>query len=295
MSEVEFKSSSVSDTDRLLIMVFIAVLFHVLLILGVNFDLPQPEKIARSLQIALVNAPTRSAPKEADYLAAENQVGSGDQAEQSEPRPQQRVAAGGAPPAEPAPVIEKPRSRPKQPAVERVVTKSRSETRVSNTPEQEKQAPVVTRMPELNDAFLSRQISMVGAEIAQVEESRTKRPRMMFINSVNAHRYKAAEYERAWKRKIERVGNLNYPDEARRKKLSGSLILAVGVKPDGRIYSINIRRSSGHKALDDGAIRIVRLAAPFAPFPSGLSDDADVLIITRTWKFTDDSMLSTSR
>ena len=102
-------------------------------------------------------------------------------------------------------------------------------------------------------------------------------------------KYKAAAYEKAWQAKVERLGNLNYPNEARRKKLSGSLILSVGLNDDGSIYNIKVRHSSGHKVLDDAAVQIVRLAAPFAPFPDGLKEQADVLVITRTWKFFNNS------
>ena len=91
----------------------------------------------------------------------------------------------------------------------------------------------------------------------------------------------------AWRAKVERVGNLNYPEEARRRKLAGQLVLDVALNPDGKINQITIRRSSGHKVLDDAAIRIVELAAPYAPFPEEIRAETDVLHITRTWQFLD--------
>ena len=93
----------------------------------------------------------------------------------------------------------------------------------------------------------------------------------------------------AWRAKVERVGNLNYPDEARRQNLSGSLILDVSLNPDGSIEQVTIRRSSGKQILDDAAIRIVELASPFAPFPDNIRDNTDILHITRTWQFIDNS------
>ncbi len=89
----------------------------------------------------------------------------------------------------------------------------------------------------------------------------------------------------AWRAKVERVGNLNYPDEARRRKLSGKLQLDVALKPDGSIHSIKVRRSSGKRVLDDAAVRIVKLAAPFARFPESFRDEVDILHIQRTWQF----------
>ena len=89
----------------------------------------------------------------------------------------------------------------------------------------------------------------------------------------------------AWRSKVERIGNLNYPDDARKRKLSGSLILEVALNPDGTVNQITIRQPSRYKILDDAAIRIVRLAAPFSPFPEGIREDVDILHITRTWQF----------
>ena len=89
----------------------------------------------------------------------------------------------------------------------------------------------------------------------------------------------------AWRRRVEHIGNRNYPDEATRRGLSGSLLLEVAVNPDGTVESITLRRSSGHAVLDDAAIRIVRLAAPFAKFPPGVAREVDVLHIERTWRF----------
>jgi protein TonB len=107
-----------------------------------------------------------------------------------------------------------------------------------------------------------------------------------FINA-RTREFKYAAYMDAWRAKVERVGNLNYPDEARRQKLSGSLLLDVSVNPDGTVNEIQLRRSSGHKVLDDAAIRIVRLAAPFPPFPKDIEQEVDILHIERTWQFID--------
>ena len=89
----------------------------------------------------------------------------------------------------------------------------------------------------------------------------------------------------AWRTKVERIGNLNYPDEARRQKLSGNLLLDVALNADGSINEIVLRRSSGFTVLDDAAIRIVELAAPFAPLPKSIREETDILHIQRTWQF----------
>jgi protein TonB len=95
----------------------------------------------------------------------------------------------------------------------------------------------------------------------------------------------------AWRRKVEQIGNLNFPEQAKRDRLSGSLVLRVAVRSDGSVESIRVVRSSGSKILNDAATAIVRLAAPFAPFPAGIRAEADVLEITRTWQFRSDHRL----
>lgn len=130
----------------------------------------------------------------------------------------------------------------------------------------------------------SFKIASLSAEIRRKMESKAKRPKRKFI-SASTREFKFASYMEAWRSKVERVGNLNYPDEARRNKLSGNLILDVALNPDGSINEITIRKPSGHKVLDDAAVRIVELAAPYAPFPDSFRDEIDILHITRTWQF----------
>jgi len=141
--------------------------------------------------------------------------------------------------------------------------------------------------------LINRSFAMasLNAELSQRMEARAKRPRAKYI-SASTREYRFASYMEAWRAKVERIGNLNYPDEARRRKLSGSLILDVAIKPDGSIAEITVLKPSGHKVLDDAAIRIVKLAAPFARFPENISKDVDILHITRTWKFLNSSRFS---
>ncbi len=142
-------------------------------------------------------------------------------------------------------------------------------------------APVPTAATLVARSFA---IASLDAEIEERENAIAKRPRRKFI-SASTREYKYAAYMEAWRAKVERVGNLNYPDEARRKKLSGSLILDVALNSDGSINEITIRRPSGQPVLDDAAVRIVKMAAPYAPFPEDFVKEVDILHITRTWQF----------
>jgi protein TonB len=121
------------------------------------------------------------------------------------------------------------------------------------------------------------------AQIDQQLDAYQKRPRKTFIGA-NAAEYRFAQYEEDWRVKIERVGTINYPAEAR-GKIYGNLRLTVTIKPDGNVESIELDRSSGLKVLDAAAFKIVRMAAPFAAFPPDIRRDTDLLVITRTWFF----------
>ncbi|WP_455198876.1 energy transducer TonB, partial [Kaarinaea lacus] len=148
-------------------------------------------------------------------------------------------------------------------------------------------APQTQQNENLTPAQLlsrSKEIARLSAEIDQTQRVFAHRPKRQYI-SARTKEYRFASYEEAWRAKVERIGKINFPDEAKRRKLSGSLIMAVTINSDGTIKSINIRQSSGHKILDDGAVRIVRLAAPFSRFPENIRKDTDELVITRTWVF----------
>jgi protein TonB len=133
-------------------------------------------------------------------------------------------------------------------------------------------------------ASKEREIAHLTAELQRKTSYYAKLPRRKAI-SASTKEYKYAAYLDAWRRKVERIGNLNYPDEAKRQRLYGNLILHVAVKKDGSVEQVRVLHSSGHKLLDDAAVRIVRLAAPFSPFPQEISDETDILDITRTWQF----------
>ncbi len=132
---------------------------------------------------------------------------------------------------------------------------------------------------------LSQEIASLEARIDSETNTAAKSPRVRRLTSVSARQAVDAYYLQSWRRKVETVGNLNYPEEARREQLYGSLRLMVSITPDGALKDVRILDSSGFKVLDDAAIRIVRQAAPFAPFPEEMRQSTDVLEIIRTWQF----------
>jgi protein TonB len=130
------------------------------------------------------------------------------------------------------------------------------------------------------------------AEIARSIEEYNQRPKRKFLGA-RVEEYRFAQYVEDWRQKVERIGNLNYP-QAAKGRLYGNLLLTVAIKNDGSLERVELNRSSGHKLLDDAALRIVRMAAPYAVFPDAIRRDTDIIEITRTWSFTGTDQLQTN-
>ena len=287
MSYAELFSDEENNSD-LGITLIGAALLHIVLILGLTFTLPkkQSNDDPPQLEITLVQAHTEAVPEKADFLANASQQGGGDTEENKQAKtPLPGTGQKNQP---------QPKFRPQTEAVEEVVTQA-DKVLVSETTKQKPVAQPVKiekkKTPEKKPLIgLPQTVSLDSererllADLSLQQENYQKRPRKKFLTA-NTREYKFATYMDAWRAKVERIGNLNYPEEAKRRNLTGSLVLDVAILPDGKLDNINVRRSSRHKALDDAAIRIVRLAAPYAPFPKNFRDEVDIIHITRTWKF----------
>jgi protein TonB len=145
-----------------------------------------------------------------------------------------------------------------------------------------------TKQPDINVnqlAVQAREMAQLQARVSQQWEEYQKRPRRAFVGA-NVREYAFARYVDDWVAKVERIGNLNYPEAARRQGVYGSLKLTVSIYADGRIEKIDVDRPSGSKVLDAAADKIVRLGAPYAQFPEEMRKKTDILSITRTWTFT---------
>ncbi|MEO1888866.1 MAG: TonB family protein, partial [Cycloclasticus sp.] len=271
-------SSAVSSADKLGLTLFMAGIVHALVILGVSFDVDVPRSITRALEIVLVTTPDKARPDKADFLAQEDQVGSGE-AEKKAINQQQAAPQ----PMKKAVLTESNKTQKAQAQAQKVLLQADAEVAIdASNKKVPKESKVLTTADLLRQ---SEEIARLQAELNEAITSYSRRPRKLHINSINAHKYKAASYEAAWQRKIERVGNLNYPSDVRRKRLSGVLVMSVELYADGNLKKIIINRRSGHKIIDDAAINIVKLAAPFAPLPIDLQKEVDILVITRTWQF----------
>lgn len=282
-----------TKTDRLGLTAFVSVLAHMTLILGVSFSMPdlRSNDPQPTLDITLVNTRADTEPEDADFLAQANQEGGGDRDEAviaQSPLPVSASAAAQNPTAQSADEPQQP-----QQAVDQPLTQDREPASVIDdlTPQerQQRNAPAPDTSDQPVESVASER-ARLSAEISEFWEEYQKRPRRKFL-SARTKEYKYAEYMEAWRAKVERVGNLNYPEKARQQNLTGSLVLDVAIKPDGSVQNLNVVKSSGQKVLDDAARRIVRLAGPYKPFPANIKKEVDILHITRTWQFMRDNRL----
>jgi protein TonB len=274
------RAGMITSIDRMGLTLFIAVTLHAVAILGVTFTLEKPQKSPptdRTLEIMVVQNPKKMEQQKPierpDFLAQASQEGGGNQEEKirpkteatpvAPPRTQEHIqATAPTPPPTAKPVAKQPK---------KVLTNQQPSTKkVETVPEKQPERPkkVVTAAQLL--ASSSQEIARLTAELDRKTHAYAKRPRRKTL-SARTQEYKYANYLDAWRRKVERVGNLNYPDDT--------------------VKAINIRKSSGHKLLDDAAIRIVKLAAPFAPFPGEIRKEADIIDIIRTWQFRNNDQL----
>lgn len=282
---------SVTASDRLGLTLFLAVALHTLVIVGIGFQLedPRPE-VVNTLDVTLVTSRSDQAPEEAAYLAPEHQAGGGNTTErvphepapatpsaQEQPAPAPRDTPEAAPPAPPTPAPE-------------VITRQRDPQTAPlavERPPAPEQAPVSAA--EL--MHRSREIARLEAQLESARQVYAERPDPKYLTAATRKAEDAA-YLHYWTEKVEKFGNLNYPDDARRAGLAGRLRLEAIVRPDGTLEKVQVLESSGHRVLDDAARRIVELAKPFAPVPPEVLGGRNELRIIRTFVFSNDALRS---
>jgi periplasmic protein TonB len=260
--------------------------FHALLVVGLGIKLiPKPKWDAphNVLDVVLVNAKSSAKPEKADALAQANLAGGGNTDQKvraSSPFPhldQQRQAQQ---------EVQMTEARVRQLEAEARELMTRMKSKAQVVPNESPAQTVTKADIEARDLVeKSLEIARLEAQIRRDFVAYQERPKRKFIGA-RTEEYRFAQYVDNWRQKVERVGNLNYPAEARARKIYGSLLLTVAIKADGEVEAVQVDRSSGHKLLDQAAIRIVRLSAPFDRFPENIRRDTDILHITRTWTFT---------
>lgn len=274
--------AAIGERERLGATLVLSLLVHAMAVLGVGFALEDAAPVLPTLDVILTRTTSALTPAQADFLAqASNQGGGEDEASR---RP--RDAQAGLLPSEDSGVAQRAvraqSPAPAPPPETRVVASHRGETPV---PEPEaRPAPDERPLPR-GEEKIERDLAMarLAAEIHLQSERYAKRPKRKFV-SASTQEWAYATYLRAWVDRVERVGNLNYPDEARRRQLSGTLVISVAIRRDGSVERAEVIQSSGIRLLDDAALRIARLAEPYPPLPR-TDEEIDVLHVTRTWNF----------
>ncbi|VAW92409.1 hypothetical protein MNBD_GAMMA22-340 [hydrothermal vent metagenome] len=278
----------INHKDRFSLMIFFALAFHAVIILGISFDAIDEETLykALTLDVTLVSSKSEDTTEDADYLAQENQLGGGNTEEKVQPsspfsNPKQNNDNNV------APNTRQEFSPPKQKKSKRQLDmltinsnrgKLTSQATIDPLPiESKKEKPSIKLLN-------SSQISELASRISkQIERHTTKVEQLR--SGVNARKHKNAFYDSAWQEKVIKVGNMNYPHAAVKNKITGNVMLEVQINADGSVYNIIILKTSGHKILDAAAEKIVNLAAPFAVLPPEILQETKIYSIVRVWRF----------
>jgi len=272
----------VGERERLGATFVLSLLVHGMLILGLGFALEDAAPVLPTLDVMLTQTRTPLTPRQADFLAQANNEGGGDQDRSTRPREPQ---AGLLPEPDPGVAARPLRAQapaPQPPPEARVVASQRADQALplpQAHPEAEPSPYPQGEQKVEHDIAMAR----LAAEIHLRSERYAKRPKRKFV-SASTREYSWAGYLREWVDRVERVGNLNYPEEARRRHIGGVVVINVGIRRNGSVERADIVQSSGIPILDAAALRIARLAEPYPPLPK-TEEDPDILNVVRTWQF----------
>ncbi len=282
----------ISQSDKLLFCGFLAIAFHALIILGVVFELPDlsNNSTAKTFNVVLAQFESEKKPDKADFIGQANQEGGGDSEDLQAPSTREMAQfndpnkiASEAQSAQSSNIQVSSSSEVISVDGEDVADANANEKTLDNN-----------KLPDAAELInRSYQLSGLIANLDNTDNNQSRKGRKRAV-SASIHRASDALYLDTWRRKIERIGNLNYPERAKQDKIYGNLTLKVALNKDGTINQLSITESSGKKLLDDAALRIVRLAAPFPPLTQEMTKDTDILEIIRVWRFQPDYKLKTN-
>ena len=273
---------AIGESSRLGATLVLSALVHAMLVLGIGFAAEDAAPMVPTLDVILSQTRTELTPAQADFLAQANNQGGGEHDRSTRPTAPQ---AGPLPQPEdglaPRP-LRAQTPAPSPPPDARVISSIRAEEAVPTAQPTPDVAPAP--LPPGQEK-IARDIEMarLAAEIQLRSQQYAKRPKRKFV-SASTREYAWAAYLREWVDRVERVGNLNYPEEARRRHIGGVVVINVGIRRDGSVERADIVQSSGIPLLDAAALRIARLAEPYAPLPK-TEENPDILNVVRTWQF----------
>ncbi len=273
--------------------VFLSACVHAIIILGVGFTYFEELNSEPALEITMAQYRSEFSPDEADFLAQENQIGSGTLDSAAAPSTPFKSDFNDDVIQEVVPIPQAPEIvneiEVRDAAIISSIQNEQQVQQQLDELEPEDQKPL---SKESTPDDLSLAIASLQAQLDLRRQEYAKRPRRYTISSASTKKSHDALYLDSWRRRIEAVGNINYPLEARQQQLYGSLRMLVALFPNGEVSEIQILQSSGHSLLDQAAMQIVNMAAPFDPFPEAMRAEVDILEIIRTWRFHEGNALT---
>ena len=287
MNQPVITPTAVSSADRLGFTLFVAIALHLLVVLGITFAINEKTAPPPTLEVTLATYESKERPEKADYIAQINQQGSGTLDKKALPSSEQQAQFQTEAIKEVQPKAQTA-AQPEQTLADqrRVTTTSSSKHKVATAAVDVKNLkPVVDERDEARKRIdFKNEVASLEAQFNRQRQEYAKRPRIKRLTAASTQQEAGAFYKESWRRRVETVGNLNYPEKARQLKLYGELRLMVAINKDGTLNKIEVLNSSGSQILDDAAIRIVRMASPFTPFDDTLKS-YDLVEIIRTWRF----------
>ena len=280
-----------SAPDPISATLLFSLLLHGVLLLGITFHFAKLAPSLPTLDVTLVNVANQEAPDKADFLAQANNRGGGQSDHAARPSEMFSGALPRPDPGTAAESVEASTPQPREATPTRMVTATGATNFSVSSDTAQTQVDPQDQTPTAADLQQQQAIAQLAAEVREKKAAYAKRPKVKYLTA-STKEYAFAAYMRGWSDRVERVGNLNYPEEARRRGLHGDVLLTVVLNLDGSIKSIEVIQSSGEHLLDSAAERIVRLAAPFPPAPQS-GERVDELNITRTWEFEPKNVLQT--
>jgi protein TonB len=282
----ELPEDSLGPTqERFGFTLFMSLCVHAIIILGVGFTVAVQQQPSTSLDITLAQYQSDTAPQDADFLAQANQEGSGTEAEALAPATDVQARFSDTVIRDVSDFLtERPAVQPK--TRDTIVARQTDAAAASADP-LDNEVPIDTP-PDLQNLTPDKPTDSLASLQAQLDLHRqayAKRPRRYTMTSASTKKDTDALYLDNWRKRIEAIGNLNYPSQASTEGIYGTLRVMVSLNPDGSVNDIRILRSSGARVLDEAAVNIVQLSAPFDPFPDEMRTRTDILEIIRTWQF----------
>ncbi len=272
--------------DRLSFTVFLALALHAFLVLGITFGLEDPDPAPRTMEITLAQYDDEEKPEEADFLAQANQKGSGTVEEVSKLSTPKK--------AEHRDTVVRDTAKVRREAASRPAPVVKKKTVIAAAAPAKKKAPIIEnkktpkpdqiKKPRVSLLAKSLEIASLEAELQRQQREYSKRPKVTRFNANSTMKAIDAQYMSLVVNKIERIGSLNFPEEAR-SRVYGRPRVLISIKADGTLRDLAIMGSSGNKVLDDKALRIVRMAAPFPVFPEEVLKERDIIELIRTLEF----------